>query len=65
MTILGFRLDCAQIFSGRLASLAIGYDVERYFLPFFQTVHAGAFHRADMNEDILVSILRLNKAEAF
>ncbi len=30
---LGWRLDCAQNFSGRLASLAIGDDVEADLLP--------------------------------
>jgi hypothetical protein len=53
-----------QIFCGRFASLAIGDDLERDLLPLSQSFHAGAFHCGDMNEDIRVSIIRLNKAEA-
>jgi hypothetical protein len=44
--------------------LVIGDDVKRELLPLFQSVHPGAFHRADVNEDILFSIFGLNEAEA-
>jgi hypothetical protein len=53
-----------QIFRGRLAGPAVGDDVERDLLTLFKIVHACAFHRADMNKNIFVAVIRLNEAEA-
>src|SRR5437773_11476573 len=58
------RLRGAQILSSRLASPAVRNDLEGDLLPLVESAHAGAFDRADMNEDILVAVLRLNEAEA-
>ncbi len=54
-----------QIFRGRLAGPAVRNNVERDLLPLFKIVHACAFYRSDMNEDIFASVIRLNKTEAF
>lgn len=57
------RLGGAQIFSGRLAGLAIRNDVERDLLSLIEGAHARAFDCADVNEDILVAaslVRRLN-----
>src|SRR5215207_3888279 len=59
------RLRDAQILSSRLPSPAICNDLEGDLLPLVERAHAGAFDRADMNEDILVAALRLNEAKAF
>src|SRR5271165_534416 len=59
------QLDGAQILSGGLASPAVCDDVERDPLPLIEAAHAGAFDRADMNEDVFDTALRLNEAEAF
>ena len=59
------RLRGAQILSSRLTSPAVCNDVEGDLLPLVEGAHACAFHRADMNEDILVAALGLNEAEAF
>jgi len=40
-------------------------DVERNLLPLIEAAHAGAFDRADMNEDVFATALQLNEAEAF
>src|SRR4051794_19753667 len=63
------RWDCgslrgAQIFSSRLAGPAICNDFKRNLLPFVEGIHAGAFNGADMNEDILAALVRLNESEA-
>jgi hypothetical protein len=60
----GCRLGSAQVFSGRLARLAICDNVERDLLPLVEGAHASAFDRADMNEDIFAAAFRLNEAEA-
>src|SRR5260370_39711190 len=59
------QLGGAQILSGRLASPAVCDDVERDLLPLIEATHAGAFDRADMNEDVFATALQLNEAEAF
>jgi hypothetical protein len=58
------RLDGAQVLGSRLAASAVCDDVEGHLLAFAKAAHAGAFDRADMNEDILAAVLRLNEAEA-
>ena len=54
-----------QIFCGRLAGPAVSNHVERNLLSLIERAHAGAFNRADMNEDILASLVWLNEAKAF
>src|SRR5207248_2102070 len=58
------RLYGAQIVRRRLAGAAVCYDFERNLLPFVEGVHACTFDRADMDEDILAALVRLNEAEA-
>jgi hypothetical protein len=57
-------LDGAQIFGGGLAGPAVSNDVESDFLAFVKSAHAGAFDRADMNEDVVTAVFRLDEAEA-
>jgi hypothetical protein len=57
--------DGAQIVRRRLAGLSIGNNVERHLLSFVKAVHPGAFDRADVHEDVLATIMRLDEAEAF
>ncbi|MFK4663815.1 hypothetical protein ABIF76_004669 [Bradyrhizobium ottawaense] len=59
------RLRDAQILCCGLAGPAVSNDVEGHLLSFIETAHAGAFNRADMNEDVLASLVWLNEAEAF
>lgn len=58
-------LGGSQVFCCRLAGPAVSNDVERDLLSLIEFAHAGAFNRADMNEDILASLVWLNEAEAF
>ena len=58
------RLDSVQIVRRGLASLSIGDNVEGDFLSLVEDTHASAFDRADVHEDILAAIIRLDKAEA-
>ena len=53
-----------QIFSRRLARPSISNNVEGDLLSFVKAMHPGAFDRADVHEDILAAIIRLDKAEA-
>ena len=57
--------DGAQIFRGGLACLSIGNNIERDFLSLVEAMHPGAFDRADVHENILAAIIRLDEAEAF
>jgi hypothetical protein len=57
--------DGAQIIRRRLSGPTVGNDVERNLLALIETLHAGAFDRADMHKDVLAAIIRLNEAEAF
>jgi hypothetical protein len=54
----------AQIFCGRLAGAAVCNDFERKLLPLVEGAHAGAFNGADMNEDILASLVGLNETKS-
>ena len=54
-----------QIVRRGLACLSIGDNVEGDFLSLVEDTHASAFDRADVHEDILAAIIRLDKAEAF
>jgi hypothetical protein len=58
------QLDGAQVLSGGLARPTVCDNVKRHLLPFVEAAHACAFNRADMNEDIFVTVLWLNEAEA-
>jgi hypothetical protein len=57
--------DSAQVVGRRFAGLSIGNDFELNLLAFVEAMHPGAFDRADMHEDVLPAIVRLNEAEAF
>jgi hypothetical protein len=57
------RLRGAQILRGRFASPAVCNDIKGNLLSLVEGAHAGAFNGADMNENILVSLVRLNEAE--
>src|SRR5437764_3706485 len=57
-------LDGAQIIGGRFAAAAVGHDVIGNLLSLIEGAHSGAFDRADVHEDILVAIFRLNETEA-
>src|ERR1700746_1991689 len=61
---MALRAVDAQIFSGRFAGPAVGDDVKADFLPLIEGAHAGAFNRADMNEDVIAAVGGLNEAEA-
>jgi hypothetical protein len=58
------ELGGAQIVGSRLAVPAVCNDVERYSLALVERTHTGAFDCTDMNEDVLVTVLRLNEAKA-
>jgi hypothetical protein len=59
------RSDSPQILRRRLARiLSIGNNIESDLLALIEDTHPGAFHGADVHEDILAAIIRLDKAEA-
>src|SRR5262245_5723361 len=58
------RSDRPEVVRGRFAGTAIGHDLERDLLAFVQAVQAGAFHRADMHEHILATVVRLDESVA-
>src|SRR6185295_10655850 len=53
----------AQIFRSRFTGPAVCNDFKGNLLSLVEGAHAGAFDCADMNEDILASLVRLNEAE--
>src|SRR5262245_14179143 len=57
--------DGAQIVRRRLARLSISNNIEGDLLSLIEALHPGAFDRADVHEDILAAIIRLDEAEAF
>jgi putative tryptophan/tyrosine transport system substrate-binding protein len=59
------RLNGAQIICRRLAGPSISNNFERDLLSLIEAVHSRAFDRADMDEDVLAAIVRLNEAKAF
>jgi hypothetical protein len=65
MALRANALGGAQIVSGRLASAAVRDDVEGDGLALIEGAHAGAFDCADMNEDVLIAVFRLNEAKTF
>src|ERR1035441_2243674 len=56
--------DRLQICSGRLAVLAIGFDVERKLLALVEIAHAGALDCRDVNEHIRPAAVLHDEAEA-
>ena len=59
------KSDGAQVLCRGLARLWIGDNIERDLLSLVEVSHPGAFDRADVHEDILAAIIRLDEAEAF
>jgi hypothetical protein len=57
--------DCLQVLRGRLAGPAVGDDFEGNLLALVEGAQAGAFDGADMNEDILAALVRLNETKTF
>lgn len=49
----------------RFACAAIGNELKGYLLAFVETVQPGALYGADVNEDVLRSIIWLDESEAF
>src|SRR6266480_7780250 len=64
-TLLGRLSGGAQIVRRGFSCLSIGNDLERDLLPLIETVHPGAFDRADVHEDVVAAFIRLNEPEAF
>src|SRR5258708_18220027 len=60
----GGRSDGAQIVRRGLARLSISNNVESDLLSLVEPAHPSAFDRADMPEDILAAVIRLDEAEA-
>ncbi len=59
------RSDGLEILRRGLARiLSIGNNVESDLLSLVEGIHASAFDRADVHEDVLAAIFRLDKAEA-
>ena len=56
-------LGCAQILGCRFAGPAVCNDIKRNLLSLVEGAHAGAFDGADMNENVLASLVRLNEAK--
>jgi hypothetical protein len=61
----GGRSDGAQIVRRGLTGLSIGNNVESDLLSLVEPTHPSAFDGADVHEDILAAIIRLDEAEAF
>src|SRR3954453_18470794 len=53
-----------QVLGGRLSGLAVVNDFEGDLLAFLELVEPGALDRADVDEDVLAAILRLDKSVA-
>jgi hypothetical protein len=60
---IGELID-AKIFSAGLAAHAVGLGLERYLLAVVEGAQTSTFDGADMNEDVLTAIVRLDEAEA-
>jgi hypothetical protein len=59
------RSGGAQIVCGGLTRPSISHDLERDSLSLVEAVHPGAFDGADMHENILTAVIRLDETEAF
>jgi hypothetical protein len=58
------RQALCQILGRGLARLAVNDRFELDLLAFSERAHIGAFNRADMDENVLASVFRLNEAES-
>jgi hypothetical protein len=54
----------AQVSGRGLACSAISDKLEKELLSLIEANHAGAFDRADMHEDVLAAVIRLDESEA-
>jgi hypothetical protein len=61
----GGRSDGAQIVRRGFTRLSISNNVERDLLSLIEPTHPGAFDGADVHEDILAAVIRLDEPEAF
>src|SRR3954452_4809452 len=64
MALCASVLDGAQILGGRFAAGEVRRYVVGNLMWLIEGANSGAFDRADVHEDILVAILRLNETEA-
>ena len=62
LQVLSNRL---KLFRRQFARPRIGDQLEADLLTFAQIVHSGTFNRADMNEGVLATVIRLNEPVAF
>src|SRR5215470_6354549 len=60
----GGRSDGAQIVGRGLTRLPVSNHVECDLLSLVESMHPGAFNRADVHEDIFAAVIRLDEAEA-
>jgi hypothetical protein len=58
------KLDRTQIVRRRLAGPAIRNDLEFDLLPLVEAMHSRAFDRADVHEDVVTALVRLNEPES-
>ncbi len=58
------RSGRTEILRRGLARLAIGDNLEKDLLPLVEAVHSGAFNRADVHENILGAVIRLDESIA-
>jgi hypothetical protein len=65
MVLRAADLDSLQIVRRGLACPSIRDNVESDLLSLVEDTQASAFDRADVHEDILAAIIRLNETEAF
>jgi len=54
----------AKIFRAGLAAHAVDLGFVRKLLAFVERAHAGALNGADVHEDVVAAVVRLNEAEA-
>jgi hypothetical protein len=67
--VSGYGFSCmlsgsAQIPGGGLAGSSVGNKVKRDPLSLVEAAHPGVFDRADVHEDILATVIRLDESEA-
>jgi hypothetical protein len=55
----------SQIVRGRLAAPAIGDNVKGHFLTLVEAPQTSALYGADMNENVIAALIRLDEAKAF
>src|SRR6185369_13986552 len=58
-------IDGAKVVGRRFAGLAIRNNVEFDLLALIEPTHTSALDCADVHEDVLAAIVRLNEAETF